>query len=174
METWVTQQTVHEGPIFAVRQGQVRLDDGQLAPREMVVHGGGVAIVPVLGEAVILIRQFRIAVGKELLELPAGRLEGDEAPAWRAQRELEEEIGYRAGRWQLAASYFSSAGFTNERMWIFLAYGLTATAVSPEFDERIQPVRIPIADLPRMLANGEIEDAKTLIGLRELLAVGQA
>ncbi|MCA9874711.1 MAG: NUDIX hydrolase, partial [Anaerolineales bacterium] len=89
----------------------------------------------------------------------------------RARLELAEEIGYEANRLELAVSYFSSAGFTNERMWIFLAFDLRETAVSPEFDERIQPVQISIAALPRMLAHHEIEDAKTLIGLRELLAV---
>jgi ADP-ribose pyrophosphatase len=170
METWVDRETIHKGAIFSVVKGQVRLDDGQLAGREVVVHHGGVAVVPVLDDCVILIRQFRIAVGREMLELPAGRLEGDEPPEYRARRELEEEIGYTAGKLTLAASYFSSAGFTDERMSIFLAFDLAETAVSPEFDERIEPVKIPLTALPLMLANHEIEDAKTLIGLRELLA----
>lgn len=170
METWVSRKIVHEGPIFSVVVGQAQLDDGQLAVREMVVHHGGVAIVPVDGDEVILIRQFRIAVGREMLELPAGRLEGDELPAVRAAQELEEEIGVTAVSLLEIAAYYSSAGFTNERMYIFLAEGLVETAVSPEYDERIEPVRIPIAALPRMLAAKQFEDAKTIIGLRELLA----
>lgn len=170
METWVTRQTVYEGPIFSVVMGQARLDNEQVVRRDVVEHHGGVAVVPILGSEVVLIRQFRVAINKELLELPAGRLEGEEEPVYRAQRELEEEIGFRAGRWVLATAYYSSAGFTTERMYIYLAYDLVETAVSPEFDERIQPVRIPIADIPYMLSNHEIEDAKTLIGLRELLA----
>lgn len=170
METWVSREIIHEGPIFSVVVGQAQLDDGQLAGREMVAHHGGVAVVPVDGDEVILIRQYRIAVGQEILELPAGRLEGDESPVVRAAQELAEEIGVTAVSLLEIAAYFSSAGFTNERMYIFLAEGLVETAVSPEYDERIEPVRIPIAALPRMLAAKQFEDAKTIIGLREFLA----
>lgn len=170
METWVSKQKQFAGQIFSVTAGKARLDDGTLVPREMVEHHGGVAVVPVVDDAVILIRQFRIAISASILELPAGRLEGDEDPAFRAQAELEEEAGYRAGRLELAHSYFSSAGFTNERMWIFLAFDLEESTQKLEFDERIEIVKVPIKEIARRLAVGEIEDAKTIIGLRALLA----
>jgi len=170
METWVSKQKRFEGQIFSVSVGEARLDDGTLVSREMVAHHGGVAVVPVLGDAVILIRQFRIAININILEIPAGRLKGDEDPAVRARIELEEEVGYRAGQLELAHTYFSSAGFTNERMRIFLAFDLEQTTQKLEFDERIEIVHIPINDIAGMLAAGEIEDAKTIIGLRALLA----
>ena len=170
METWIRRETVYQGRIFSLLVGETRLDDGRVVIREMVQHNGGVAVVPVLDDSVILVRQFRIAIGRSLLELPAGRLEGDEAPEQRARLELEEETGYRAGRMVLAASYYSSVGFTDERMFIFLAFDLEATAQNLEFDERIEIVKWPIATLENRLAAHEIEDAKTIIGLRALLA----
>ncbi|MCB9420388.1 MAG: NUDIX hydrolase [Ardenticatenaceae bacterium] len=170
METWVNKERKFAGQIFAVDVGEARLDDGTLAPREMVAHHGGVAAVPVLGDEVVLIRQYRVVVEQEILEIPAGRLEGNEPPEARAQAELMEEVGYQAKKMVLAHSYFSSAGFTDERMHIFLAFDLTATARNLEFDERIEVVRVPIAAIAGMLAAGEIEDAKTIIGLRALLA----
>ena len=170
METWVSKERKFAGQIFAVDVGEAQLDDGTLVPREMVAHHGGVAVVPVLDDKVILIRQYRIVVGKTLLELPAGRLEGDEPPEARARAELEEETGYQAGRLELAHSYFSSAGFTDERMYIYLAFDLVATARRLEFDERIEVVAVPIDKIEGLLASGAIEDAKTIIGLQALLA----
>lgn len=170
METWVSKDRQFAGQIFAVDVGQARLDDGTLVPREMVAHHGGVAVVPVLGNDVILIRQYRIVIEQEMLEIPAGRLEGDERPEARARAELEEEVGYQAGGLVLAHSYFSSAGFTDERMHIFLAFDLVETARKLEFDERIEVVRVPIHEIAALLASGAVEDAKTIIGLRALLA----
>ena len=136
----------------------------------MVVHDGGVAVVPLLGNTVLLIRQFRIVVGRALLELPAGRREGEEDPAHRAALELEEEIGYRPGGLTLLSEYYSSAGFTNERMHIYLGVDLTPVPRRPEPDEEIEIVPVPLSEVRRMLDAGEFEDAKTIIGLRELLA----
>ena len=170
METWVRKERKFEGRIFAVDAGEARLDDGTLVGREMVAHRGGVAVVPVVEDWVILIRQFRIAINRHILEIPAGRLEGDEAPAERALAELEEEVGYRAGRLVLAHTYFASAGFTNERMHIYLAFDLQKTAQNLEFDEWVEIVFLPIGEIAARLATGEIEDAKTIIGLRALLA----
>src|SRR3990172_2376610 len=141
METWVKKDRLYKGRIFSVVVGEVSLDNGNLVTREIVEHSGGVAIVPILSGSVLLIRQFRIAIGREILELPAGRLEGDEGPEACARRELEEELGYLADHMTLLASYYSSPGFTNERMRIFLAYGLHETARKPEFDERLGQVQ---------------------------------
>jgi ADP-ribose pyrophosphatase len=170
MEAWIKKERKFAGQIFAVDVGEARLDDGTVVLREMVAHHGGVAVVPVLEDAVILIKQYRIVVEKEILEIPAGRLEGNEPPEARARAELEEEVGYQAGELVLAHSYFSSAGFTDERMYIYLAFDLSETARNLEFDERIDMVRVPIAAIAGMLAAGEIEDAKTIIGLQALLA----
>ena len=169
METWIRRERKYKGKIVSLWVGEACLDDGSAVEREVIEHTGGVAIVPVLNDSVILIRQFRIAIGREILELPAGRLEKDESPESCARRELEEEIGYRAGEMVLAASYYSSVGFTDERMSIFLAFQLLRTEERPESDERIQKVSIPIREIAGKLAEKEFEDSKTIIGLRELL-----
>lgn len=170
METWLRCKQVYEGRIVSLWVGDVRLDDGSTASREVVRHIGGVAIVPVLDDSVILIRQFRISIGREILELPAGRLEKNESPEDCARRELEEEIGYLAGKIVPAVSYYSSVGFTDEKMYIFLAFQLQRVGESLESDERIQRIEVPIAEVKSRLANNEFEDSKTIIGLRELLA----
>jgi ADP-ribose pyrophosphatase len=170
MEQWINRQKIFEGRIFDVEGGDAMLEDGRIVRREVVTHDGGVGIVPVLGDKVLLIRQFRIAVDEFILEIPAGRREGREPPDHRAALELEEEIGYRAKNFQLLASYYSSAGFTNERMFIYLATDLQKVGQALEADEQIEIVPVPITEVTRMLAEGRIIDAKTIIGLREFLA----
>jgi ADP-ribose pyrophosphatase len=170
MEKWIAKEEIHRGKIFSLWGGTVTLDNGDRRVREVVRHPGGVAIVPVVDHSVILIRQFRIAIGRELIELPAGLLEKDEEPARCAERELEEEIGYRASELIPVASYFSSVGFADERMHIFLALRLEKTKLNLEADERIQQVILPIEIIEEKLSARVFEDAKTIIGLRELLA----
>lgn len=170
MEQWIKRETVFEGRIFNVEAGEAVQEDGRVVQREVVTHDGGIAIVPLLGDQVLLIRQFRIAVERVMLELPAGRREGSEPPDYRAARELEEETGYRAEYLHLLASYYSSAGFTNERMFIYLATGLQEVGQVLESDEQIELAPVPLSDIPDLLAAGEIVDAKTIIGLRELLS----
>lgn len=165
METWIDKQTAFNGKIFSVATGAVRLDDGSTARRDIVEHHGGAALVPILGDEIILTRQFRISIERELLELPAGRLEVGETPEECARREIEEELGYRPGKMVLAHSYYSSVGFTNERMYIYLALDLQEVEKNLEWDERIQMVRLPLAEIKTKLRNGEIEDSKTIIGL---------
>ena len=169
MEKWIKQEEIHKGKIFSLWGGQVALDNGEVAVREYIRHSGGVGIVPIVDGNVILIRQFRIAIERELIELPAGRLELNEDPLACAGRELEEEIGYRAGKLIPIASYFSSVGSSNERMYLFLALDLEKTERQLESDERIRDVVFSLEDVKEKLANQEFEDSKTIIGLREAL-----
>lgn len=169
METWVTNETIYEGPIVRLRTGQARLDDGRLVHREVVDHGGGVGIVPILDDAVILVKQFRIATGEHIVEIPAGRLELGEDPAHRARCELEEEVGYRAGRMVHVGSCYCSPGFTNQIDHIYLAFDLVQTQQRLEHDESIELVTVPLVDLAARLAAREFNDMKTVIGLREAL-----
>jgi ADP-ribose pyrophosphatase len=169
MEKWVKREEKYKGKIFSLLSGKAQLDNGELVTRDIVHHNGGVAIVPVLDDSVILISQFRISIEREILELPAGRLEENEMPEACARRELEEEIGYRAGKMSLVASYYSSVGFTDEKMHIFLAFQLQKVTAHLESDERVKAIYIPIVKVGKKLENNEIEDSKTIIGLRALL-----
>lgn len=170
MEKWIKQEEIHKGKIFSLWGGQVELDNGEVTVREYIRHSGGVAIVPVTDGKVILIRQFRISIERELIELPAGRLELNEDPMDCAARELEEEIGYRAKSLIPIASYFASVGNSNERMHLFLALDLEKTERRLESDERIREVVIPLEHIREKLEDQEFEDSKTIIGLREALA----
>ncbi len=169
METWIHSEEKYKGKILSLWVGEVQLDNGEIHSREVIRHNGGVAIVPVIDNSVILIRQFRIAIGRDILELPAGKLETDESPEACAYRELEEEIGYRSGKMLLATSYYSSVGFTDEKMYVFLAFKLRKVIQHLDSDERIEVVNMPIAEIGERLARNEFEDAKTIIGLRGLL-----
>ena len=170
MEKWIKQEEIYKAKIFSLWGGQVELDNGEVAVREYIRHSGGVAIVPVVDGNIILIRQFRISIERELIELPAGRLELNEDPISCAARELEEEIGYRANKLIPIASYFASVGNSNERMYLFLALDLVKTELRLEADERIREVVMSFDAVKEKLANQEFEDSKTIIGLREALA----
>jgi ADP-ribose pyrophosphatase len=129
-----------------------------------------VAIVPVVDHNVILIRQFRITIERDLIELPAGLLEPGEEPVQCAARELEEETGYRPKELISLASYFSSVGFADERMHIFLALDPEKASLKLQPDERIREVLMPVQSIRENLDSQVFEDAKTIIGLREFLA----
>jgi 8-oxo-dGTP pyrophosphatase MutT (NUDIX family) len=132
--------------------------------REIVRHPGAVAIVAVDAEQrVTLVRQLREAPRKRLLELPAGTREPDEEPLATAKRELVEEAGLGGGEWRLAASFYSTPGFCDELVRVFVAEGVEETERAPQDDEEIELVRVPVAELEALLP--QIEDAKTLAGL---------
>jgi len=165
METWIEHKRPFTGNIFSIKSGTVRLENGQTAPRDVVEHNGGAAVVAIVDGDVLFVRQFRIAVGKALIELPAGKLEGVENPELRARIELEEETGYRAGKMEQIAHFYTSPGFTAEPLWVYHATDLVKTAQNLEFDEDIELLFIPVDEVKRRLRAGEFEDAKTLIGL---------
>ncbi len=134
--------------------------------REVVRHGGSVTIIPLLDrERVCLIRNFRVAVGRRLLELPAGTREPDEPVEETARRELLEETGYRADRWERLPGFFVSPGILDERMELFLATGLTPGNPAREPGEEIENEILSWDEIERRIDSGEIEDAKTLVGL---------
>lgn len=159
-------ETIHEGPIFTVRRERFRFADGKEVEREVARHGGAVGIVVVDGDELLLVLQPREAVGDpDSLEIPAGRLDREgETPLETAKRELAEEAGLQAARWEHLKTYRSSAGFTDEVVHLFLAEELSESGdAEADEDERIEIVRRPLGELDALI--DELTDAKTLIGL---------
>jgi len=167
-EEWVESELLYKGKVVSLRVGQATVNGGTTALREVVVHPGGVAVVPVLDDKVLLVRQYRIAVGAEVLEIPAGKLEGPEDPEHRGRRELEEETGYRAGTFISAGSVYASVGYSSEEIHLFLAFDLESVGQSLEFDEDIEVVAVPLEEARRDLAANAFKDAKTVVGLHAL------
>jgi ADP-ribose pyrophosphatase len=170
MESWAERTEVFSGPIFRVVTGKARLDDGKTARRDVVEHRGGVGVVAIHEGKVLLVRQFRLAAGRELLEIPAGLREEGEEPAVTAARELAEELGFAAGRLEPLATYHTSPGFTDEQTHIFLALDLRPEAGEQDWDEVLHPEERPLAEVAAALAAGEFTDGKTLVGLYAALA----
>jgi ADP-ribose pyrophosphatase len=152
--------------IFRVVRHRELGPDGREHVKVTVQHPGAVTILPILDDGrVCLIRNYRVAVGKTLVELPAGTLEPGEDPAETARRELVEETGYAAGSMEKLREFFMSPGILNERMHLYLARGLVAGKSALEPGERIEPLVVDWAEAMQMVADGTIEDAKTLVGL---------
>ena len=160
-------ERVFDGRLLRLRVDRVALPSGRETTREVVEHPGAVAIVPVRDDGqVVLVRQYRHAVGEVLLEIPAGTLDQPgEAPEAAAARELEEETGYRAAHFERLADFYPAPGFADEHMTLYLATGLTEGARGPMEDEEITGELLPLDEVPARLARGEVRDAKTFIGL---------
>ena len=165
-------ETLHEGAFFSVRREVFRHEDGKDATREIVVHTGAVGVVVLDGEDLWFVRQPREAVGSpDLLEIPAGKLDEEgEEPLETAKRELAEEIGKQAESWEPLGSFLTSPGFTNERVHLFLATGISDVEERPEVheDERIDVEIRPLSDLESLIESSE--DSKTIIALARLRA----
>ena len=157
---------MYEGRIVDVRIDEYRYDDGETAEREIAVHPGAVGILAHDGETLYLVRQPREAVGEPaLLEVPAGKLDVEgETPLECAQRELGEEIGMTAASWSELKRFYTTPGFAQEEVTLFVATGLEEIAGhEPDPEERLELVRWPLADLDAAIA--ECADSKTLIGM---------
>ena len=157
--------TIFKGRVFDIRVDTIREGDIEYK-REIVVHQGSAVIVPLFEDGTVaLVRQYRHAADGYQLELPAGGIEPGETFEQAAARELEEEIGYRAGKIEKLTEFFVSPGFLTEKMHVFLATELTASVQSLDEDEIVEIVRLPLAKALEMTRDGRIEDAKTIVGL---------
>lgn len=156
---------IFRGRVFDVTVDTIRERD-KTYQRETVHHPGSAVIVPVFDDGTIaLVRQYRHPAVRYLLEVPAGTLKHGEPPEEGAVRELEEELGYTAGSMEKLSEFFVTPGFCEEKMWVYLATELTATEQRLEDDEILEIVRIPFSQALGMITTGEIEDAKTIIGI---------
>ncbi len=165
-ERLISSRQVFEGRLLGVRVDDVELADGRQTQREIVVHPGAVAIVPLLPDGrVVLLRQYRPAAGSVLWELPAGVLEKNEEPLDCAHRELREETGYLAGKLIPLFSVFLSPGFSTELIHLFLAQELHKAEAAPEADEQFEIIELPLTEAVAMVQRGEVQNAAAVCGL---------
>lgn len=165
-ETIISEEKVFNGKVIDFSLRQSRLSDGTVISREIVTNKGAIVIVPLTqNNEVRLVRQYRAAAEKWLIELPAGTLEPGEAPDLAAPRELLEETGDRAGTWQKLGGFYSAPGILTEFLHLYLATDLTPGPNSLEFDEHIEVTTVAWAEAINMIRRHEIEDAKTIAGL---------
>ena len=163
VERTVESQTIFQGKIVKVLLDQAELPNGKLASREVVLHPGGVAILPLDENGMVtLVQQYRYPFHQVLLELPAGKLDQGEDHQVAAMRELEEETGYQAKTLTYMGCILASPGFCNEKLHMYLAQGLTQRESHPDDDEFLNVVKIPFAKLVEQVMDGSIEDAKTV------------
>lgn len=159
-------ERVYDGRAVSLRVDAVRLPDGSEAKREVVEHPGAVALVALSDHGeVLLVRQWRHAAGQALLEIPAGTLEPGEAPIDCAGRELIEETGFRAGQIEPLTTFFTTPGFTQEKMHVFVARDLEPAQAEADADEFIAVVPLPWDDALRACRDGRIADGKTIAGI---------
>ena len=165
-ETTVSSERVFEGRRLSVRVDRVRLADGTEAVREVAEHPNAVVIVAVDSDQnLLLVRQYRFAVGQELLELPAGLIEDGDAPVATAQRELREETGFSAGELTELGHFYAAPGGMTECLYAFLGTGLTHDPLDADDDERIELVRMDFREAVEMARVGGFHDAKTIASL---------
>lgn len=157
---------IYEGKIINLRIDTVELPEKKYSKREIVEHPGGVGIIPITADGqVVLVRQYRKAVNKELLEIPAGKNEVNEEPRETAIRELKEETGYTAEKLEYLMEFYTSPGYCNEKIYLFLASGLIEGEQLPDDGEFCEVVKYGIDELIKMVDRGEIIDSKTIIGI---------
>lgn len=156
---------IFRGRVFDLTRDTIR-EGNKTYEREVVHHPGSAVIIPIFADGTIaLVRQYRHPALRYLLEAPAGKLERGEAPEEGAARELEEELGFVTARLEKLTEFFVSPGFCEEKMWVYLATEMTRTQQQLEEDEIVEVVRIPFSQALSMITTGEIEDAKTMIGV---------
>lgn len=164
-ERVLSSRLVFEGQIIRVRVDDVEASDGHRGTREIVEHRGAVGVVAIHDGEVVLVRQYRHAIGADLLEIPAGKLEAGEEPDATAHRELVEEVGLRAASLEHLATYYTTPGFTDERFHLYLAEDLRPEAGSTDAGEVIEVERYPVGEIRALIGTGRVRDAKTLLGL---------
>ena len=169
-ERQTASQRIYDGKILSLRVDNVQMPSGRVAKREVVEHKHAVGVLALNEDGVLLVRQYRYAVGEEMLEICAGLIEDGEEPRAAAEREMQEELGFKAKSLVQIGSFYATPGFCTEFMTLFLAEGLTPSRLPQDEDEDVSLVDIPFAALPRLLSGGGIRDAKTFAAIAWLMA----
>lgn len=166
MEKTLTSKLILRGRNFSFYTDEVELSNGRRTQRDVVRHPGAVAIIPILPDGrVVMVRQYRYAAGKTLLEIPAGTMELDESSLMCAYRELREETGYEAGEMEKVLSCFMAPGYSSEVIHFYVARNLREVGGDQEQDEDISVERYDLKKILEMIRENTVEDAKTIIGL---------
>ena len=169
-EKTLSSQSIYEGRAVRLRVDTVQLATGRKTTREIVEHDNCVAIIAVdAGDNVLLVKQFRTPVEKELLEIPAGGIEPGEEPETTVRRELREETGYLPRKVERLGGFYSTPGYCTEYLYLYLATDLTPSQLYAEDTESIKVVPVPISQISSLIASGSICDAKSIAGLLTFL-----
>ena len=165
-ENSVGSKRIFDGYIISMRQDTLKMPDETLVTREVIEHNGGVVIAcQPKPDQIILIKQYRYPIDKEIIELPAGRIEVGEDPLVCARRELTEETGYKAQAWHEIARFYSAPGFCDEMLYLYKASDITFEGKRLDIDEETEVLILGIEDAWNLCLTGEIQDAKTIAGL---------
>lgn len=166
IEKKISTKRIYEGKILNLRVDQVLLPNGKESGREVVEFSGAVAIVPVTeAMEVLMVSQYRYAVGEVLMEIPAGKMDRQESPEQCAHRELKEETGCTASSLTKLSEFYTTPGFTTELMHVYLAQGLTFGEQNPDEDEFVKVEVVPLKEAIQKIFDGQIRDGKTIAGL---------
>ncbi len=165
-EKTISSERIYEGRILNLRRDKVCVKDNKISYREIVEHNGGVALAAVTREGkMVMVRQYRKAAEKAVLEVPAGKIEKDEDHRLTAERELKEETGYSAGKIEYITSFYSSVGYSTEVIYLYYATDLTPGETNFDDNESIEILEYDLPELKKMVLRGEIEDAKTIAAI---------
>lgn len=168
-EQLVEQNIVFDGNVIRVENNKVRLPNGKEASREVVYHRGAVCIIAVVDDYMYFVKQFRVAPNETLLEVPAGKIEVDEAPKVTVVKELKEEIGGVCSDVSNVHQFYVSPGFSDELVYLYVAHDVKLEEQALEEDEFLEIEKVHVNDLPALLQSGRVRDAKTIIAIQHVL-----
>ncbi|MFC4103803.1 NUDIX domain-containing protein [Paenibacillus xanthanilyticus] len=164
-EPTVSTQPIFEGKIISLQVDTVRLPDGNTATREIVRHPGAAAVLALLDDKMLVVEQYRKPMEKFQVEIPAGKLDAGEDPMVAAARELEEETGYRAGKLRPLSAFYTSPGFADEKLYVYIAEELTLGESRPDEDEYLNVSAITFEEAQQYIREERISDAKTVLAV---------
>ena len=165
-ETQISSEQIVDGLLMKAWRDEVRLPNRKTAMREYIRHPGAAIMVPLFTNGdTLLVKQFRYPVGRVFIELPAGKLDGGEPLEEAAQRELAEEAGFTSGKLTLISEFYPCIGYSNEKMWLFLAEDLKEADAVTDHDEFLELMRVPFKEAVAMVKRGEIDDMKTIAAI---------
>lgn len=164
-EVTIGTKPIFQGKIISLQVDEVRLPNGATATREIVRHPGAVAVIALVDDKMLVVEQYRKPFDKNLVEIPAGKLDAGEEPMEAAKRELAEETGYTAGQIRLLSSFYTSPGFADEKIYLYLAEQLEAGEVHLDEDEFLDCRAVTLEEAEQLVAEGRIGDAKTIMAV---------